>query len=968
MRRNKSFFAALFLAATLGMSSCTMLPNAFQKSNNDAASQEASESKQESSQIKIPEAYQIYQLYLGTGGTLTYEEWLESVRGKDGKDGHSPVVTIGANGHWFIDGNDTGINAQGEKGDKGDEGAKGDTGDKGETGEKGDTGKSAYEQYKEAHPEYNKSEEEWLDDLLNGRLAIQTTHTVSFNTNGGTEVADQTVVHGEKASKPNNPTKVGYTFEGWEYNGEPWSFYGYVVTSDMVIEAVWKAIDYTATFLNEDGTVLELQENVHYGESLSYQGEVPVKPNPEDHYVYTFTGWDKALSVDGDMVFTAQYSKEYAPYEERYIDYDNTVLLSRFMTAEMNSNKAAKVTWNGQTMSLGDGARFEAEDGVFNSIEKYYTDVCSGGCFIGCFQDNRTATYTFDCDSAAEVDMTFSVARDSDAMPLSDFWTIKVNGVTIDLSELTGPRTDGWESFVTIPGPHISLKQGSNTIYIRANQALNVDYFELSNGASSDISSLIETPTKPTEGNVKYMFHGWDLVSEENDVITYQAHYEACTNGLEFVNNKVDVYHGASKDVVVPAWWDGFRITEIGRSSFAGTNVKSVLLPNSITTIADHAFEDCKQLETINFPNSLTLIKNEAFTRDTALEHVTFNEGLQRMEYRAFEGAGLKEVILPSTLTYIGDNALGGLYADFIYVPATVINIDWHCFYSPDGRTNQVFCEREYRPSTFDTNWALRCDVTWGYKGLIEDNGYKYAITEIEGVTGLRFVGVDSSVTDFVLPESVNNIPITSISTGAFTGNKTLKTVVLPDIVTEIPERMFYQCDHLEQITIPETVTTIGRYAFANCGRLQSFVMPNSVTEAGDHCFENCENMASITLSTGLKVIREGLFKNCDALVHIEIPEGVETTEFGIVELADNVRSITFPSTLKSLGNQTFFYNWGIDYLYLKCSPETWNTILETYNNDYDGIDRPAVLYYSEEAPTQAGDYWHYVNGVPTEW
>ena len=58
----------------------------------------------------------------------TYEEWLKSIRGEDGKDGqegHTPIVNIGDNGNWFIDGVDTGISAKGEKGDQGNPGKDG---------------------------------------------------------------------------------------------------------------------------------------------------------------------------------------------------------------------------------------------------------------------------------------------------------------------------------------------------------------------------------------------------------------------------------------------------------------------------------------------------------------------------------------------------------------------------------------------------------------------------------------------------------------------------------------------------------------------------------------------------------------------------------------------------------------------------------------------------------------------------
>lgn len=61
----------------------------------------------------------------------TYEEWLESIRGEDGKDGqdgHTPIVIIGENGHWFIDGVDTGISAQGPQGEQGPQGNPGKDG------------------------------------------------------------------------------------------------------------------------------------------------------------------------------------------------------------------------------------------------------------------------------------------------------------------------------------------------------------------------------------------------------------------------------------------------------------------------------------------------------------------------------------------------------------------------------------------------------------------------------------------------------------------------------------------------------------------------------------------------------------------------------------------------------------------------------------------------------------------------
>ena len=62
-------------------------------------------------------------------------------------------------------------------------------------------------------------------------------HTVTFNSDGGTNISSQKVKHGEKASKPEDPLKDQYIFDYWEYNQEKWFFAGYVVTEDITLLA-----------------------------------------------------------------------------------------------------------------------------------------------------------------------------------------------------------------------------------------------------------------------------------------------------------------------------------------------------------------------------------------------------------------------------------------------------------------------------------------------------------------------------------------------------------------------------------------------------------------------------------------------------------------------------------------------------------------------------------------------------------
>lgn len=165
------------------------------------------QSSSASSLAEQDERYAIYLLALQSGSFEgTYEEWFASIKG------------------------DAGV-----QGDKGEVGPQGPTGGKGETGA---NGKSAYEIYLGSNPNYLGTEEEWLDDLINGRLGNREAHVVTFNSAGGTLVEDQTVIHGEKISKP-EVYREGYSLDGWYIDGEKWQFHGYVVTYNMELTALW---------------------------------------------------------------------------------------------------------------------------------------------------------------------------------------------------------------------------------------------------------------------------------------------------------------------------------------------------------------------------------------------------------------------------------------------------------------------------------------------------------------------------------------------------------------------------------------------------------------------------------------------------------------------------------------------------------------------------------------------------------
>ena len=114
-----------------------------------------------------------------------------------------------------------------------------------------------------------------------------TSYTVTFNTNGGSEVASQTVESGKTATEPAAPTKDGYTFGGWFTDSEfATAFnFGTAITVNTTLYAKWidaAKTTFTVTF-SVDGATSTTQTVEENGKAI--------KPTDPTKTGYTFAGW-----------------------------------------------------------------------------------------------------------------------------------------------------------------------------------------------------------------------------------------------------------------------------------------------------------------------------------------------------------------------------------------------------------------------------------------------------------------------------------------------------------------------------------------------------------------------------------------------------------------------------------------------------------------------------------------------------
>ena len=107
-------------------------------------------------------------------------------------------------------------------------------------------------------------------------------YTVTFDAENGTEIITVTVNHGETVTAPANPTKDGHTFGGW-YNGENAFDIGAAVTGDLILKALWTTNSYTV-IINADNGSDNVSSLVEYGTTVA----APADPTKVG---YTFQGW-----------------------------------------------------------------------------------------------------------------------------------------------------------------------------------------------------------------------------------------------------------------------------------------------------------------------------------------------------------------------------------------------------------------------------------------------------------------------------------------------------------------------------------------------------------------------------------------------------------------------------------------------------------------------------------------------------
>lgn len=279
------------------------------------------------------------------------------------------------------------------------------------------------------------------------------------------------------------------------------------------------------------------------------------------------------------------------------------------------------------------------------------------------------------------------------------------------------------------------------------------------------------------------------------------------------------------------------NLETVGASAFRNTALTRLVLPGTVNSLGELAFEGCTELMYVDLSlTSLTSVSDGMFKGFTKLETVLLPTNLETIGKGAFKNTAIKNIVIPASVVTIGERAFENCSALVgVEFGAAVETIGAYAFGSASSLAvvSLPASVRQIGVGAFEE--AGVSTLSFAENGVLETIGdrafWRTAVQSVSIPKSVKTVGAESfadnqQLTSLVFAEGGM---LESVGAGAFRNDENLSSVnwgkAAAEVSTVIGGRAFEGCSSIVELTIPYTVSEIGQMAFYNLKNLKKLAI-----------------------------------------------------------------------------------------------------------------------------------------------
>ena len=668
-------------------------------------------------------------------------------------------------------------------------------------------------------------------------------YTITFDTGieGVTIDPIENIKYGARVTEP-VLEKAGYSIDYWwgDYRGT-FDFSDYKVECNENLECRWIANNNTKYKVNhyvqniDDDEYTLFSEELKEGTTNANVYYYNLKQSIEGCYYYTYDQYSIQISGDGSSEINLYYKRN---------TYNVSINNDSRITVDVDGNNGTSYTFR-----YGKKVKVKA---IFNNYLGYEYDG---------FYDYNTGDYITSSneyeftivDSSINLTIKTKVKAEMENFYFtSDENNLKVTGLKQKVEVLTIPDsvTEIYDSFAYNDDKLKEVYIGKNVKKIDYQAFWDCNNLESVTFASD---SILETIDECAFGCASITSISIPktvkTIGKEAFRLTKLTNIELSSDSmLEEIDN-LAFYESNIKEITIPS-----SLKKIGENVFSSLNMDELIIPATLEEIGEYAFSGSKfntlrfidsetrtditcasfnnaEIKTLYIPKSIKKIEEYAFGY-TKVEEIIFEEGsaLETIGEEAFYENRLKYLTLPENLKQINEGAFHNGDHKILYVSVNpnILVISDSAFY---GSYPNIILNNSEKTFTIG-------DDSYGY--IAYQASYIFNSDEINHI----LIDNDNGFVYNVYGDETELL--------AYIGDE--KEVTIPNMVTKIKDKAFYDNDNIVKVIIPDNVKSIGKYAFYSCSSLTSVTLGSGVEEILQQAFSNDSCLVEIINNSNLNI------------------------------------------------------------------------------------------------------------------